>query len=441
MESCIPCPSGTYNSNKGGSSYRQCYPCQSGTFNNKEGSSICYDCPIGFDCPMGSKDPVKIVYTKVESSIQPKIYSTESSEKITSIYIISASVSLLIVLILLFTFKKIRDKIKNADLYTEMHNHELLVPMIKKKNTIGGFFSLVFIIAAVVYIGSAIIEFSKSNIQESKVLVPLIILENESELLTANKIIVTSKIIGYGGECGVEGICNSQIFINITNLSGSLIEYNCTNYYGNICIVTIVCNNCALLGEATIFITTRELKSYASAIFVNITSDSSIPGEVSNINNELYSSEDYIFIGSEANEFYCIMIPSLFTSESSRWPSRLTGYHISNEKLNLKGSEALKTDLPVNAGFKIFIYMSKSSNGLYTQRLFKQNILILVSSIIGSVFGIMSFIGFFMELTEGLLLKFNKNQTKIKGLLSIISKRKEIGGINFGNNKEILNKK
>lgn len=92
--------------------------------------------------------------------------------------------------------------------------------------------------------------------------------------------------------------------------------------------------------------------------------------------------------------------------------------------------------LPVNAGIKIFIYMSKSNSGLYTQRLLKQSYFILMSSVIGSIFGIMSFTGFFMELNENLILKFLKKTAKIKSFLSIIFKRKEISSIHFGNVKK-----
>lgn len=165
-------------------------------------------------------------------------------------------------------------------------------------------------------------------------------------------------------------------------MKGSLLQYKCTKVGDYTCSVAIICNNCTLLEEASILITSREKTSYATFLYANVTSDSSIPNEISSIKNKLYPSENYIFIGSEASTFYYTITPSLSTSESSNWPSKRTGYHISSDKPPMKGSQSLIIDLSITCGLKVLIILYKSDTGLVTQRLLKQSILIFISGII-----------------------------------------------------------
>lgn len=80
--------------------------------------------------------------------------------------------------------------------------------------------------------------------------------------------------------------------------------------------------------------------------------------------------------------------------------------------------------LPVTVSFKIFIYMFKSSTELYRQRLLKLNYFLLLSSVIGTVFCAMSFIGFSIGISEDLILHFCRGVIKVKKLQLVIFKRK-----------------
>lgn len=120
-------------------------------------------------------------------SIHPMVYSSAESFNIADIYILVTVISVILNLAVLFLFEKLRAKVIFFDLFTTQHNHELLVPMVKKKNAFGSFFSLIFIAIAIVYAGLLSIDFKISNIYEIKSLISLTILEKKNDLTTADK--------------------------------------------------------------------------------------------------------------------------------------------------------------------------------------------------------------------------------------------------------------
>ncbi|OMJ80671.1 hypothetical protein SteCoe_19004 [Stentor coeruleus] len=259
----------------------------------------------------------------------------------------------------------------------------------------------------------------------------LIILNEDVDAFTTEKLEIECTLVGYGGNCGKQNVCDEKIFINITNLKGSSFSYSCSIDENESCIIKVTCFNCEIQADASIFVNSKGKFSYASEIYVNITSNSSIPEKISSIKNGLFASESSVFIGSEPSEFYYTMTPSLFQSESSRWPSQLTGYHISDEKFPLQGSQNLEVNLAIVAELNVMIYLYKSNSGLQTKMLIKQSLIILVSGIIGSVFGIFGTVSAVMEFIEGKFIeKKKKSNEKIK-LVELKSRRKNISIKNF----------
>lgn len=425
---CTPCPPGTYNSKTGSSSYRQCYPCPLGTYNSKYGSSRCKDCLSSYNCPIGSKNPIKNHNAQSYNSVQPKMYSPSNNDY-SFYYIISVTAFSTVTISIVLFFSKIRENLKTIDIYSDKHNYQNDIPMVLTKNNIGGFFTLIFIAITIGYIGSSLFNYMYYNIIESKALVPLMILDNK---FLAEKIIIECILAGYGGECGVDGVCHSGIIIETNGLVGTSIDYKCDFIDGNDCAITIVCNDCEVIGKASIFIRSNEKISYSSAIYVNITSNSSIPNEISSIKNEIYASKEYMFCGSEPDEFYYTLTPSLFLSESFKWPYELTGYHVSSEQYPKKGTECKEVDLPISPDFKLMIYLYENVSGLLTQRLFKQSYFILISSLLGSVFGIMGSGAALMNFFETICLKIAKFKAKKKNFYSILSQRHTIQSLYFG---------
>lgn len=437
-ETCYPCPPGTYSTTSGSSSYRQCYPCPSGTFNDVYGSEICLQCPTGFHCPWGSKDPMSTLFNSDLESVQPKMYTSKNSTNNIYIYIISSIAAFITIFIAILTIEIYKKVIFYFDIYTDKHNHELLAPMTLKKNTIGGIFSLFFIIIAIIFIGSAIIDFQMRNIQETKSIIPLALLENEVENFKNPDLTLSLQIIGVGLDCGL------TFQFEIININATKQHRNCQYLRNNGIKITYICNDCFISGDATFLLKFVNMGNYASsAIYANITSSSSIPNEVSSFKSELFPEKNYMFMGSEKSEFFFTLTPSLFVSEASYWPSKLTGYHVSSNKLPVKGSQGLISDLPVNAGLNILITIYENQFVLYTQRIRKQSFIILMSGVIGSVFGIMDIIAFIMKFIEGFYLYFQKKIVKTKSLSTIKSQRKHIKNACFGSHfkKENLEEK
>lgn len=84
--------------------------------------------------------------------------------------------------------------------------------------------------AGIIYIGISLLAYYYDNIEETKALIPLIILENNDYDLNADKLIVSCALIGYNRICETNRACNPLISISITGLSASSFVYD-FNYY------------------------------------------------------------------------------------------------------------------------------------------------------------------------------------------------------------------
>jgi hypothetical protein len=178
---CLKCPKGTASNQQGNSSILQCYPCQDGYFASKEGSSRCFMCPSGYNCAIGNSEP-KILISQDEGikSSQPPSYTSNSrySEKI----IWQFQVSMLGVgLIVIVSYLFIREMkwILKLDFYKKLHNHFVDEPMYIQRTSIGGLFSMLFLVVVLLYIATTLITYSLNNIEESKALVPMVTLDED----------------------------------------------------------------------------------------------------------------------------------------------------------------------------------------------------------------------------------------------------------------------
>ena len=399
------CPPGTINSVHGASSMRQCYPCPQGYFTSFPGSSGCLDCPVGSYCSTGCRIPTNITLSNFSTSFQPDLYSAPDTNTITLQYEVIVGTLMAIVILVSMCWEKVSVKLKNIDLYTNMHNYELRKKMILDKNRIGGIFSLFFIALAVLLVGISSIAYDLDNIQESKALVPLVILQSEVDDFISTDFGVYTSFLTYGDSCIAGNICSPLISVYPTNMRYRSFTYVCTLSSSKTCIITVSCTSCIIDTGASISISLQEKLSYSTGIYVNISSSSSIPGTPSSVFQSLYPTPGYMFIGSTASQFYFTMTPSLFKSESSAWPVIDTGYHISTEKVSTAGSQYLSIDLPITSMLNLQINLDKSIFGLLTDRTLKQNLLFFFSSLIGSVFGLMGFVGRSMRVFEGKIMK------------------------------------
>jgi hypothetical protein len=286
-----------------------------------------------------------------------------------------------------------------------------------KGTFIGGLFTLFFFLAAGLIIADTLILYANSNIQESKSLLPLVVLENSISAFASKEISISTQFLRYGDACSslADGSCGSEISLKAVNFVSLSSRTTCRHMAENqTCQVLYECFNCTIHNDAYIQISLKEPLSYASGINVRVISDSSIPGYISRFSTELSPTPNYIFIGPTPTTFYFAAIPSLFESQSSLW-SNATGYHISSESVPKLGSQYFTDDLSMVSDLNVIINIDQSSTGLYTLRTQKQTLLIVISTLLGSIFGVMGAVGGGMSFVEKNAMRMkHKIQKRIK---------------------------
>ena len=419
------CPAGTYNSLKGATSNRQCYPCPDGSFAPSSGYSACLTCPSSSICPIGSSVPIDPGFQSLYQSAQPDIYRIQDISSIVMQYEIAIGIFILLVILISLCSKEIARRVHVIDIYPTLHNHANREPMILYQTYLGGQFSLLFIGAAIILIGIAVITYQLNNITEVKALVPLVTLESEVSAFVSSDVHIYTSFLRYGGSCLVNNQCNPLIIVNLQNIQYSSETISCS-FIGKTCMVTVVLQNCVFGEGSQLSIVLEEELSYATGISVNVSSDSSIPGLKSSILDDLYPRPGYMFIGSSPSEFYFVMIPSLFESQSSEWPAKSTGYHVSAGSAPLAGSEYVTSDLAITSQLQVNVFLVKSTNGLFTSRILNQTLLFVASGMLGAVFGVMGAVGGVMKFTEKQVKRYSAIRGKEKKYSDVKRRQKKI---------------
>jgi Galactose oxidase, central domain/Tyrosine-protein kinase ephrin type A/B receptor-like len=419
---CTLCPPGTYNNHEGANSNLQCYPCPEGSFNSIEGAAICLNCPIEKSCPIGSKAPYDYQISNLVSSVQPTVYTKNSSDASNAVNILIYAIlsfSIVFLVILLLFFETVWKNLKIFDIYKKLHNYKLLEPMVLSKNSCGGLFGVIFIIIALFLIISMLISFELNNVEELKSLMTSTILEHQVESFNA-WMFVQITLYRYGGRCvDSSGSCLPEISLNIYNIVGTTGSKKCYFDSQNNCIVEYTCTSCAINSGAYIEGVFSEELSYSSGLSVNLTTTSSIPNSISSIYEVLVPPTGTVFRGYTPSTFYFTATPSLFLHEQGD-PNPLTGYHISSEISPEVGSSYLVIELPFTFNLKILIELSKSDTSLYTLRYQNQTPIILINGLLGSVFGVLSLMGTLMRTAEWSMNYYKSHRDKKKKFKKIL---------------------
>ncbi|OMJ82365.1 hypothetical protein SteCoe_16966 [Stentor coeruleus] len=413
IDHCEPCPKGTYSPYISAVYIEQCYPCPEGKFAPYKGLSYCLDCPGNTSCPIGTSQPNYLLYELSQSSIQPLIYTGKTNYITNTVLKLWYSLIAFSLLVLFFSiiFKKLWKSLNNVDIFATYHSQDLNVPIIYKKTSIGGLFSLMFIFGAFVSITGSLMNYTLNNITEIKALVPVLTLEED---IIAHSVIIISTFYMYGGDCvNNHNACIEDISYTIIGLSFSSEFVSCKLAFNN-CIISLELKNVRLLlSSASVYIDLKESRSYASFIGINITSSSSIPTEISSIYTITKPpSKDYLFRGLTPTKISFKFTPSVFISESTEWPSFETGFHVSLSDDPVFGSLATQKNIYSQAYLRTLINIEKSDTGMMTQRRLNSTLFMFIGGLLGSVFGLMGIFTAIMVFTEGFTKQIKKNKKK-----------------------------
>ena len=416
-----PCPVGTVSSIEAASSIRQCYPCPEGSFSSTVGSSLCFQCPTGYICRSGSILPLNSALEVYNNSTQPGLYVPPDITSQVFQLEICIGVALGVFLCMVLLWKKLN--IKNFDVYIAEHNYLIDKYIILRRTTIGGIFTIIFVSAMIYIIGEAMIIYQFDNIVESKEVVPLVVLQTEAEQFVSDSIEITLNLLTYGDICVITNSSAPSILITLSNINYTSLSYTSVLNKDKTCTIAVHCTSCTINQGATLSITLQEQLSYSTGIIITASSSSSIPGNSSSVTQSLYASSGCMFIGPVASQFSFIMTPSLFVSESSQWPSTQTGYHVFSDSIAIAGSQYMAIDLSVKSRLEIIVVLDTGYYSLYTRRAVKSELMIVFSSLIGSISGIMAIVGRMMILFEGSWKKF-KAASMRKNYIRNLKKRK-----------------
>ncbi|CAG9336316.1 lztr1_1 [Blepharisma stoltei] len=394
---CTNCLEGFFNQIYGSASRVLCYPCEEGTYNSIEGAALCLNCPHSAECKAGSVTFEREVFSFSDLSIQPPLYKADQDKLDRIILIVNLVFGLFGFLLIIFILMFFASILSRIDIYTSSHNHLLNVSMILTKTKIGGFFSIIFGVLAIILVSDSIITFKLDNITEQKSLVPLVVLSQDISKYTGDFVISTT-FINYGGNCLVNHACSPEIHISFSNIYGSWSEMSCQLNKRD-CNVIIKCKNCQIESEGEISYEMAYTNAFSSGFIIQVNSTSSIPDEISSYRTVILPNPGYVFLGFTATTVHFASIPSWF--QESHKDRSYTGYHISVEQSPEYGSQFHTYEMGLAYNLYLNLQFNNGLNGLVTTRKQGQTWLTLLSVLLGSIFGLLGGVGGVMSFIEG----------------------------------------
>ena len=339
----MDCPKGKYNDVRGANFIGQCKLCSYGYYSSKAGAKYCYQCESGYICPIGAFTPMRQLDLPLNQSYQPEALTYHESFLYGFTFTAWYAAGIVVALLVFagFMYETPWSKYKTIDFFSSSHSTEIGVPVIYRKTSLGGLFTLIFAIVSSITIAAAFISFQMDNVTEIKALVPAVSLEND---ISAETVKVNVTFIIYGGECiRNESFmkCVSQVLVEEQGISFGGKEVRCEKLNQN-CHVLIEYSEVRLQWKNSfVLVSMKEADSFAGAISVNISSSSSIPDQKSGLSIVIQpNSNETIFKGNTPSEFFYKFTPSIFKSESSQWPDTLTGFHLDSNQNTVLGSLA-----------------------------------------------------------------------------------------------------
>ena len=424
-QECTPCVSGTYNNMTGASSQRQCYPCPQGYFNPTPGAINCLSCPSNKICPTGSAGPLENVTKSSLESYQPKPFerSTEKASNIFKYIVITFTISGFFILLGFLVVRKMRNWIVGLDHFTNSHNYKLDVPLISKHTLLGGVFTFLYIVAALIIISNSLIIYSVDNEIESKSLIPLVVLQETIEKISGD-IEIEVMLGNYGGDCEDQetGNCVNEIFFMITDIQKDEIKFTCSRK-GRTCTLSLKMSQCSIQSTTQIDFSLQEKLSYCSEISTTMSSQSSIPKSRSSVKMSAYPNDQQVFRGSTPTTFTFSLTSSYFSSQIT--DKKQTGFHVAPSSSPSEGTSYSASDLGFTSDLNVRVIISRSLNALRTERSYSVTPFILILALVGSIPGLKGIFEVCMTFIEKNYLSLKEKMNRNKTITEIEEQRKK----------------
>jgi hypothetical protein len=355
-DTCTNCPEGTYNPELASSSLESCFPCPFNFFNNATGKERCLECGKGNFCPVGSINESILNETIVNLDHQPQNYASQSSDPFDGrVYYFVYFSGTFLFLLYLFS-PKLRLRLSRIDYFTEKHSTEIGKPVVKFRTSLGGLFTIVFCVFQIIFIAQQLTAYKENNILETKALVPAI---TRDEVFAADNFSIDTDFLHYPGACILEEIidnptiddnikkrnsytdCSEFFYSSLVDIDGEITCYKPEK--SSTCRVRFKNPGLVLGGDSSVSYSFCEFGALASGIRVTAESSSSIPGESSKKSFLIEYKNGTVFRGTQKSEFFYDVTRSVihiqvFESDSAKWPTGTTGFHIGQKNLPNYGS-------------------------------------------------------------------------------------------------------
>jgi hypothetical protein len=206
--------------------------------------------------------------------------------------------------------------LRKIDLFAADHETVIGEPVIHRKTSFGGLFSVFFLGVSIVMVVGGLLNFFLDNITEMQALIPLTSIETSVKARTLS---VEFTLYSYGGTCTLEKQCEASIKLITEGLLYDSSKIDCFSKTDN-CFIKVNFMQASLKNKnAGISLFLEEQKSYSNGVSVNISASSSIPDQISGFFIGFpTSNENLLFKGSESSKFYFKFTPSVKISRFSK---------------------------------------------------------------------------------------------------------------------------
>lgn len=341
---CLDCSPGTYSENYGLVSPSQCLPCPYGTYTDEYGSTYCYDCALKEECKFKSINQKYKPSIQSIVSVQPDAFDTNygEAEAINS-YLQYTIVPVIFIILVLYILFKNSNFYKKFDIYKERHKRKFDQEPFATSH--GAFFSYIFIALMILLILTPTVLFFLSNIRETKTLVPSFTLQNSEYVSEYSEIDIT--LHDFASDCSNNnGTCEFLIDIVSEGISNTIyIGPTCKDLGNSICKISFKFEKTSFSSISSLNFTITDVSVYTTGIEVEAKSSTSMPGRYNESSVKIYTEppDNYVFNGIRPTIFYISLTPTvkviqIFYSESSKWASNVTGYHVSSTQKTVSGS-------------------------------------------------------------------------------------------------------